>query len=748
MKKEKGDEFSWWDTVPIEEETHNQFDLEDILREFGGEGVTPSETGDPALRSPIPLHMTRDPNVAPLRYSPPSEHFPQRQTPPEQPRTATGPECPTAHTESSWQEKPNAADSSTIRFTPIRTGAAQQAEQSAPTQGPNSGWPEGPDILSTRRAASAVALAEHEPETDIEPIPLEEAPPETLPDEEPYSRKKKKKAKSAGRPASPPPKRKPPITAEARYRTAQEGMAGRSVRMILCLLLAAVALTLGVIRAQGALEGLTLQRFLVFGEMALLILCAICAWDVLVSGILRLLRLGFDLNTLVLLETLLGLVHGFMCLGTGQASYCPLICLVLFFSLWGLQSKYRGTADTMEVARKTDGSLALRREPDRGGELAAILPGESSMECFLNEFDRVPGPQRLTEVYALALLLLSLIGAALAPNEDAATFIRNWTVILVSGTSLCGFLVWSRPWAALAAKLKDKGAALYGWSGAGRMGGKIMVPISDEDLFPSDGLKLNGVKFFGGASPDRVIAYGAAVMEAVGGGLSALFQAQLEQRGARRYTVDKLRRYDSGGVGAEILSDSVLVGSLRFMQAMGVDMPGGTKVSQAVYVAIEGELAGVFAVQYGVSRGVAEAMGMLCGCRGVSPTITALDFIITEPFLKSKFRVDTTRLTFLPVAQRLQWKGLEAGPESKPCALLWDYRFPVVALAVAGSRALRTAVLWGALICLAGGLMGMGIMTVLTHLGAQETMSLTNIALFQMIWAVPGILLSGWPKNI
>ncbi len=733
MKKDKGDEFSWWDTVPIEAETRDQFDLEDILLEFGGEGIPPGETDDPALRSPIPLHMTRDPGTAPLRYSPPAERFPQRQISVRH----SSPEHPAASPESLRPESSGTAGGSTIRFTPVHAEGAGQEERTY-------GLPDEPDDLPVRRAVSAVALADDEPEGDVE----QRLPEEDMPDEAPSPRKKKKKAKSPKEADAPPPKRKPLITAEARYRTAQEGMSGRSVRMILCLLLAGVAIALGVIRAQGAVDGLTMQRFLVFGEMALLILCAICAWDVLVSGILRLLRLGFDLNTLVLVETLLGLVHGFMCLGTGEASYCPLICLVLFFSLWGLQSKYRGTADTMEVTRKTDGLLALRRETDRGGQTAAILPGEGSMESFLNEFDRIPGPQRLTEVYALVLLVLSLVGAALAPSESAAAFCRNWTVILVSGTSLCGFLVWYRPWASLAAKLKDRGAAIYGWSGAVKMGGRLVVPISDEDLFPPEGLKLNGVKFYGGASPDRVIAYGAAVMEAVGGGLSSLFQTQLEQRGARRYTVSKLRRYDSGGVGAEIMSDSVLVGSLRFMQAMGVDMPGGTKVAQAVYVAIEGELAGVFAIQYGVSRAVAEAMGMLCGCRGISPTITALDFIITEPFLKSKFRVDTTRLDFLPMAQRPRWRGLEAGPESKPCALLREYRFPAVAMAVAGGRALRTAVLWGLLICLAGGLMGMAIMTVLTHLGAQDTMSLTNIALFQMIWAVPGILLSGWPRNI
>lgn len=739
MKKEKGDGFTWWDAVPIQEDTRDQFDLEDILREFGGEGAVSGEKDDPALRSPVPLHMTREAESAPLRYSPPADQFPQRQIPHRQ----TAPEqtmadSPTMPLPKLGQDKPGSVDGGTIRFTPVgnRDGEKSQTAEAV------YGLDDEPDDLPVRR--SSVAVAEREDEQIPDKLPEEEP----TPPKKRHASQKHKPDRTKRDHSAPPPKRKPIITPESRYRTALEGMSGRSARRVVCTLLTLLALILGIVGGQESVSSVSTQRILVFGELALLILCGICCWDVLVSGILRLLRLRFDLNTLVVLETLLGLIHGFICLQTGQVSYCPLICLVLNFSLWGLQSRHRGTVDTMEVARRTDGTLALRRESDKSGDSGTILPGEGSMDAFLEEFDRTPVPQRLTEVYGLVLLVLSILGAVLAPKEDGATFIRNWTVILVSGTPLCGFLVWYRPWASLAAKLKEQGAAMYGWSGARRMGGNLTVPIADEDLFPAGGLKLNGVKFFGGASPDRVIAYGAAVMESVGGGLSALFQEQAEQRGCRHYTAEKVRRYDSGGIGAEILSDSVLVGSLRFMQAMGVDMPGGTKVSQAVYVAIEGELVGVFAIQYGVSRSVAESVGMLCGCRGVNPTITALDFIITEPFVKSKFRVDTSKMTFLPMAQRPRWQDLEAGADSKPCALIWEYRFPTVAMAVTGARALRTAVLWGALIALVSGLMGMVIMTALTCLGAQETMSLVNIGLFQMIWAVPGILLSGWPKSI
>ena len=111
----------------------------------------------------------------------------------------------------------------------------------------------------------------------------------------------------------------------------------------------------------------------------------------------------------------------------------------------------------------------------------------------------------------------------------------------------------------------------------------------------------------------------------------------MEARGGRRYALTQFRRYESGGVGGEIGADSVLAGSLRFMQSMGVDMPAGTRVGQAVYVAINGTLAGVFAIHYGVTRSAAESLGALAASRGVTPVIVAGDFLISESFLRSKF---------------------------------------------------------------------------------------------------------------
>ena len=381
------------------------------------------------------------------------------------------------------------------------------------------------------------------------------------------------------------------------------------------------------------------------------------------------------------------------------------------------------------------------REPNLFQKLPGVLPGTGSEQEFL-QANRLPaGPARLMDFYALAVLLLSAAVAGLTCRGTTATFFQYWTAVLLAGTPLAGAVAWSRPWCILSRRLQARGAALYGWTGACRLSGKLVVPISDQDLFPGESVKMNGVKYFGGHTPDQVVAYGSAVISAAGSGLSKIFEEQLEIRGARRYPVSKLRRYEVGGVGAEIGPDSVLVGSLRFM-------PAGTRVSQAVYVAINGSLAGVFAVHYEVSRAVVGGLGALILSRGILPVITAGDFIITESFLRSKFRVNTARLKIPPFPARSELSQRTATEAARPCALLRQAPFSTISLTVTGARALRTAVRWGVLFDLLGGIMGMVIMAVLANLAASGVMSLVNLTLFLLLWSIPSLLLSGWPKNV
>ena len=88
-----------------------------------------------------------------------------------------------------------------------------------------------------------------------------------------------------------------------------------------------------------------------------------------------------------------------------------------------------------------------------------------------------------------------------------------------------------------------------------------------------------------------------------------------------------------------------------------------------------------------------------------------------------------------------------------------DPREPVLALttrdelissayAVSGARALRQSTRLGVAIHLLGGILGLIIMLVLGYLGSTELLTPTNVLLYQLIWAIPGLLVTEWTRVI
>ena len=759
-------------------ETSQHFTLDDIMREFGSSQPEPSGE-EPEIRATAPWSS---PIPAASGSVPTDEH--RTQTSPEGensvPPAGTNPAdsgpgrnqkkhigsstvvIPTTGSTPGSRTVPGTDSDQTIAFPGIKSGAEEAPAGTDTRVLPQLGTPELQRVprtttqsreapASRKPAGSSFGDGGPKSETSVREKPdggkaggqtVIVFTRETAPQEQ-----QKQPDAPPGPPKKKVTKQKPLVTPEVRYRRAVEGQGSRNIRLILCGLFTLMSLVLGIFRCQGLLDHYDGQGLLSFGELALLLLCSLFAFDVLVSGLGKILTLRFDFSTLLSVEVILGVIHSFLCLKEQKPGYAPLICLALTCGLWGLTLQKSTIAHSMDAARKSGGRNALMKEPDLFLKQWGILRGKGSMQTFLEEFERPGLPERLLNLYALLVLVAGLVGAILSPRENTG-LLGNWLIISLAGTPLCGFLVVARPWSILARRLGEKGAALHGWVGAKRLSGKVCVPVSGKELFPGDHVKLNGIKYFGGANPDRVVSYMAAIMETVGSDIAHLFQEQVEIRGARRHMVSRFRRYESGGVNAEIGLDSVLVGSLRFMQSMGVEMPAGTRVSQAIYMAIDGELAGVFALQYTVTKASAEALGALSMMKHITPLITAGDFVITESFLRSRFRVDTTRVLFPHLNVRAELARAEGSPNAKPCALIKDESFSAKALCVAGSRALTTAIIWGFWVALAGGCMGLSIMTVLTFLETQSVISLTNLVLYQLIWAVPGLLLSGWTRNV
>ena len=70
------------------------------------------------------------------------------------------------------------------------------------------------------------------------------------------------------------------------------------------------------------------------------------------------------------------------------------------------------------------------------------------------------------------------------------------------------------------------------------------------------------------------------------------------------------------------------------------------------------------------------------------------------------------------------------------------------AYAITGARALRTAWRLGMTIHVIGGVLGMVIMAVLALLGSVELLTPSNVLLYQLVWMIPGLLVTEWTRSL
>jgi hypothetical protein len=258
---------------------------------------------------------------------------------------------------------------------------------------------------------------------------------------------------------------------------------------------------------------------------------------------------------------------------------------------------------------------------------------------------------------------------------------------------------------------------------------------------------MNGVKFYGSRNPDEVVAYATALINADGGTMALLFQQLLDSRSGFHYDAENVRSYD-GGIGGEVQGESVLAGTLSFMQSMGVDMPEGTRVSSAIYVAIDGVLSGVFAITYNKVKTATVGLNTLCAYRGLTPVMTTNDFMLSDGFIRSRFGVNVKRMAFPEREMRDALAQREPEEDAPALALTTRDGLAGMAYAVTGSRVLKSATMVGAAIHLIAGVLGLLIMLVLTIVGATDLLTPTNILLFELIWMIPGLLVTQWTRLV
>jgi hypothetical protein len=124
------------------------------------------------------------------------------------------------------------------------------------------------------------------------------------------------------------------------------------------------------------------------------------------------------------------------------------------------------------------------------------------------------------------------------------------------------------------------------------------------------------------------------------------------------------------------------------------------------------------------------------------------DFMLTETFLRNKFSIKGNRVIFPTREEGILLSRFRPDPSEPVLALTTRDELISSAYAVSGARALRQSTRLGVAIHLLGGILGMIIMLALGYLGSTQLLTPTNVLLYQLIWAIPGLLVTEWTRVV
>ncbi|MBE6955387.1 MAG: hypothetical protein E7449_05675 [Ruminococcaceae bacterium] len=482
--------------------------------------------------------------------------------------------------------------------------------------------------------------------------------------------------------------------------------------------------------------------------LAMLILSALLSFSELMDGIRALRNRRFTLQTSLVFIVAAALLDGLTVLSGSRLPLAAPVCLTLFLALFGRWLRFRAVLNSLRVVLDAKEPQAIAGREDFWHGNDCLIRQTACLDGAADAILERDGCSKALEIYAPVSVLICVILAAVIASLTNTSYFQVVAVLLIGAMPAGGFVAYALPWNLVSSRLKKVGAALLGWSGAKTVCGQKHLVLRGNDLFPTANVSFNGLKVCGDYRMSQVVSYAGTVIVASDCELVPLFQNLMNEYGAHTYLIGSFRRYEGGGYGAEIAGDVVLTGSQRFMQLMGIKIPAELSgIKQALYLSINGSLAGVFALNYKASASVRTSLALLQRSKSLTLLLSSRDVLISPQMVSKRYHISSDFIEFPAVADRFALSEPEHDGNGTLTAVLSRNSFSSYSGAVLFGRSLAGVTRWATALSVISGVLGLALMLLLTRVGAANTASAANLVQYMFLWLVPVFLLGFWVRK-
>lgn len=489
------------------------------------------------------------------------------------------------------------------------------------------------------------------------------------------------------------------------------------------------------------------MKFMILGQVLVLLLSALVGYKRLLDGVTDMFHRKFRLNSLLVVTLVVCWIDGLLCLKSLRLPFTAIFSLQMLMAQCAQYQRLQTKLSQLDTLRKASDLSAVVKYSNYYKNQPAYQAVQRQPQNWNLDMED-SGPEKRLCFYGLTVVALgALLALATALLYGAAEGVRVYAATLLAALPATAFICFQRPLSTLEKRMHKLGTVLLGWKGVQHIEKQGYYPLSHQDLFPSNHVKLNGVRFYGERNPNTVVSYVSALMKADGGSLSGPFEQLRSSRNARICKVEDLTSYP-GGVGGQIDGLSVIAGTLEFIENMGVELSEVSRIPHAVYAAVNQSLCAVVAVNFSRSKSSAAGLRTLCDSSHVRPILVDCDFAMTGYFLEQKLGVDTRRMQFPDCMTRMTLAEKKLPEEPPVIGLATRTGLAQRAFVVTGGAALRSAWRYGAAVHILGGGIGFLAVTLLALSKAVALLTPYNLLLYGFVWMIPGLLVADWTRNV
>ncbi|MBE6912889.1 MAG: hypothetical protein E7473_10230 [Ruminococcaceae bacterium] len=487
-----------------------------------------------------------------------------------------------------------------------------------------------------------------------------------------------------------------------------------------------------------------------FRYLFLTVFLQICAMllsvDVLSRGLKKLLTAKADMESAITFSCFATLTHTVtIMVAPHWRGWLPYSCISVVLLFVTIFSRWLGTRALFRICKIVQATQqpSVVYVENIHGETGIMRRKAENSKSFIAHINDRDASSTFWKILAPIVIVASIVFAAISSFGTDTPEHFFWALAGIScvATPFFAMLSFLFPFSITVKGLSGTGTAISGWYSVTNLSKKANVIVRDEDIFPKGTIVIHGLKVLGNFSLEKTISYAASVIGETKSGLSSVFSDLLRSRYGETEKVTNLKYHETGGFEAEIGRDIVFIGTSGFMLRSGVRLTSGTSVKNAVFIAINRQVAGVFNINYKANADVERALQALVK-KKVPVVLAVRDFNLLPTMVERVFDLKDGVLEYPEVEQRIDLSEEEQFISGDATAIVARNGIYPVSSAVIAAKKLRMATIRNVILTTASSLIGMLLMFYLTFVQKPILITPHTVFAYISLWCLPVYLLS------